>query len=200
MESVSQPLDLSSCNDDDFDDQISDFFEECTATFALAAIEKFKLTGYRANSIFARWCATAPWETNVELVQKFMELGVDINEPNCWYGGDTGNCNAIHRACEFRDLNQIKVFIEVGADLEFIDKSEGSEEGSVVIDSYVYGHNPDYECLDDDEIDNWLKGFDMLINAGAKMTQNALDEISNSYRTSNKDLLIERAKKALTHS
>ncbi len=70
-----------------------------------------------------------------------------------------------------------------------------------VINTYIGGHNPWYMCIETREnAENWLKGFDLLIEYGAEFTGEDFMWIKEEYdNTEGKQIIIENIKNLLDY-
>jgi len=172
--------------------------EECDWKSALAYIKDNGLKGQRAADVFAFYFEYA-FDLTDEVMAEFIAAGVDIDMRSEMYHCDARNGNALHKCCEYRRLDQLEIVLKAGANVNIKNYHHVDSVHMSVINTYIGGHNPWYMCIETREnAENWLKGFDLLIEYGAEFTGEDFMWIKEEYdNTEGKQIIIENIKNLL---
>ena len=137
----------------------------------LNLIKERKMDAYTATYVFAAYMNYN--NLTVETVKKFISLDVDINQMNKGYWTDDHDDNAFSTAAEYRRVEDMKVLLECGANI-FTKEN--------IILHFIAGHSALYTIVPSQEdLDLIVEGVEILLNAGAKISQDDIDFVHEEF-------------------
>lgn len=137
----------------------------------LKLIEESKMNSHDATYVFASYMNNNT--LTIDTVKMFIALGVNIDEISEGYATDGRYENALSTAAEYRRIEDIKVLLECGANINTREN---------IILTFVLGHSALYlQILNQEDLNSLQNGVKILIDAGANVTRVVIDFVRHEY-------------------